>query len=366
MAQMKTRKNLLIICEGESTEPNYFNDLRDEIIVKDIDYSITILPKPPLQKKAEDSVEEIIARNGGRRRALKNVPVEESYIVEKQYRAQPTRYVREAQLGLIDGTYDEAWAVYDYDGHPAHEEAYNLAQEITNHPRIHLGFSSLSFEAWILWHFEKNVNAFQKTQCRTGRELHDCGQATHKDDCTGSICLTGYLKTQAYISPERDVKTIRFKELEGKVYDALTNSYLTRQKLHQVHGLRPAYEFNPYTTVDRLVFKLMNLPINYQWIELFEDLSIPYLTVSVKDMYPIMELEILNISEGTLIIHPDAIILLTVKGDATELLTRCVLSPQETRTFTVNLNYSAENPSVYIAFKVAELTYKIIELPIPL
>ncbi len=65
-------------------------------------------------------------------------------MVEVGFLAQPTRYVREAQLGLIDGTYDEAWAVYEQDGHPEHTEALALA---TADPLqlVHIGFSSDCF-----------------------------------------------------------------------------------------------------------------------------------------------------------------------------------------------------------------------------
>jgi len=362
---MKTRKNLLIICEGESTEPGYFDELRDEIIEKNIDYSITILPKPPVQIKAEQSAQEANTRNGGRRRAVRNGPVNDAYMVEDAYAAQPTRYVREAQLGLIDGTYDEAWAVYDLDGHPEHKQAYELAQEIINNRKVHVGFSSISFEAWVLWHFEQSNYPFQKTQCRTGKDLHDCGQTTHAKDCHGSICVTGHLKTQGYIGVQQDVKSVKYKELKDFVYTALFNAYFVRMSWHGGNGKLPFYEFNPYTTIDRLVFKLQNLPVDYHWIESADDFSVPDLAVEVKIAHPTIEIKLRNTRNTTQIIHPDVVVLVNVKGEQKPVISRSILAPSEIIDFTINLNNYLEHNPIYIAVKIWEESYQIVELPIP-
>lgn len=359
---MKVKKNLLIICEGESTEPNYFHDLRNRVIEQHIDYSIEIRPKPPEQKKEEKKAEEFKLRNGGRRRAITDDPVDESDMIEDAYKAQPTRYVREAQLGIADGTFDEAWAVYDLDGHADHEGAYNLAQRAVGGNKIQVGFSAISFESWILWHFEKNTTVFLKSQCRTGKELHECGQGENPLDCHGADCVTGYMKIKGYIPAGDNVKATRFNALAQHVHKALTNAYEIRQAANTRHPGMPYYKYIPYTTVDRLVFKLLHLPIDYQWVTI-DKFSIPGFNLEVTVANGHLHIELVNTRDRRQVINPNMICLVNVQGHVIPLLERRLPEPAALETFDILLADHQQLTPVYISVRSDEGTYQITELP---
>lgn len=361
---MKIKKNLLIICEGQSTEPNYFHDLRNMLIDRNIDYNIVIRPKPPQQSKEDiEALAEFRLRKGGRKRTVTNINVDESDIVEEIYKAQPTRYVREAQLGLLDGTFEEAWAIYDLNGHSDHENAYNLSRTLINSKKIHIGFSSISFETWVLWHFEQNITPFARSQCRTGKKLHDCGQGTNTSDCQGNLCVTGYLKTHGYISSDKDVKSIRFNELQNDVYNALTNAYEIRQTTISGQSEVPYYKFIPFSTVDRLVFKMLHIPIDYQWVTI-DEVLIPHFNTKVGIVKNIVNIMIENTSDRIQIINLDFVVLVNVRGETKPVLERNWIQPIENKSFSIDLNDHKEFGSTYIAFKLADSIYQITELPL--
>jgi hypothetical protein len=191
------RKTILIVCEGQRSEPDYFHNLRNEVLSKNGDVYIKILPIPKdEQEEIEKEVTNFKLRRGGKRRevrrAIKNVePVE--YIIEEDYIAQPTCYIRKAQLAYIEKNYSELWAIYDKNGHADHERAYLLSIDNTKCDKIvNIGFSSISFEEWILMHFEFCDIAFLKSQCRgTDKKVYDCGTHIHPLDCNVEKCVVG-------------------------------------------------------------------------------------------------------------------------------------------------------------------------------
>ena len=120
----RLRHNILIVCEGESTEPHYFNNLIPLAKVawgETYKLYITISPKPSL----DEDVEKVISKHKTpRKRRQIRQTAKEVLIIEEAYKAVPVRYVREAQQGLEDETYEEVWAVFDRDYHPKHKEAF--------------------------------------------------------------------------------------------------------------------------------------------------------------------------------------------------------------------------------------------------
>ena len=165
------RKTILIVCEGHRSEPDYFNNLRDEVFSKVKDVYIRILPIPKdEQEKIEKEATNFVLRKGAKKRKIKeaiNNIEPENYLIEDEYKSQPTCYIRKAQLAYFEKGYSELWAVYDKDGHPDHKNAYLISQDIELCDKIvNIGFSSISFEEWILMHFETCDISFVKSQCR--------------------------------------------------------------------------------------------------------------------------------------------------------------------------------------------------------
>lgn len=261
---MEFRKTILIICEGRRSEPNYFAHLRDEVIDQlNGNVYIKILPLPKVDSKPEN----FELRKGAIKRQIKQTSIDiEDYKIENEYKAQPTCYVRKCQIGYLEDGYDELWAVYDQDGHSKQQEAYKLAIDKTKCDKIvNIGFSAISFEIWILLHFEYTTFKFVKSQCKEDKyTIYECGTDRHEDDCKGELCVCGKIVKESYLSYEES------KYFETIYYDsyfpkAIKNALALR--MYHYDSLAEFYNQNPIVTIDRLVFKLKNLiSTDYIWI----------------------------------------------------------------------------------------------------
>lgn len=224
--------------------------------------SIEIRPKPPLEE--EEATVQSSHKTPRPKRQLKagNKAVPEQDI-EDEYKAFPIRFVREAQKGIEDGSFDEAWAVFDKDIHPRHAEAFQLAATQVNGKCVRIAFSSISFEHWVLLHFEKNKTAFVKSECKDGKKVLQCGTGHHVDDCQGARCVVGHIKVGGYL-PDYS------KQANMDLYTALKDS--TNLAIENASWLRsqvvgsPIYGLNPYTDIDILVKRLLQLEVDYVWL----------------------------------------------------------------------------------------------------
>jgi len=256
-----TKHTILIVCEGSNTEPNYFKGIREDVITNEIwteGISIDIRPTPPLEEDDPSAPPTPKHKTKRKRRQLKREPSTVSAInIEDEYKAVPTRYIREAQKGLEDQTYNEVWAVFDKDYHPRHQEAFVLANEEVNGKKVNIAFSSISFEHWVLLHFEQNNTAFIKSECKgANRKSIKCGSGEHNDDCSGKKCVSGYLKLKNYL-PEYSKKSQidLYNLLKDNTGNAIINARWLRSKMSGTE----IYTLNPYCTVDFLVQHLLKI-----------------------------------------------------------------------------------------------------------
>lgn len=261
-----TQYNILIVCEGKHTEPNYFKGIKEEVIAEKIwteGVSITIRPKPSLEEAEANKPSE--HKKQGKRRQLKTgiVPVPETEI-EEEYRAVPICYVREAQKGLEDGTFDEAWVVFDKDYHPRHAEAFQLAKVLIEDKSVKIAFSSIAFEHWVLLHFERNLTAFVKSECKDKHKKSlKCGTGNHDDDCWGRNCAAGFLKACRYIPEYSKSANI---DLYGILREFTTIAIEHSSWLRNRVSGEPVYRLNPYTDVDLLVKRLLRIEREFIWL----------------------------------------------------------------------------------------------------
>lgn len=117
---VKTR--VLIVCEGQETERNYFDQLKREDRVTER-FSVTV-------KKGKGGSREQIAQHAIDR--MKN----------------------------SIGNFDEVWCVMDVEG-PSHRESLDRAQAMLRKEGISLCLSNPAFEIWFLAHFEKSGAPFR-------------------------------------------------------------------------------------------------------------------------------------------------------------------------------------------------------------
>ncbi|NJN78050.1 MAG: RloB domain-containing protein [Saprospiraceae bacterium] len=110
------RMYFLIVCEGERTEPNYFQSIRSLLPQKDME---TI----DIQGEGANTI------------TIVNRAIE----------------LNEIRRNSEKPNFDEVWAVFDRDSFPA--ENVNNAKYIAAANNVSCGFSNEAFELWYLLHF---------------------------------------------------------------------------------------------------------------------------------------------------------------------------------------------------------------------
>ena len=200
----KPKKRILILCEGEQTEPNYFNGIKqfEHKNLRDIALEVEI-------GKTE-----------------KNTPFElVETIVQKQKEQKKRR-----------NSYDELWVVFDKDGHPKMNEAFQAAKR----DDVYVIFSSICFEYWILLHFEKTTRAF-----------------TNRDQ------LLDYIESKKYIQNYKKNLADVYNKTRDRIETAIKNSEFLRKQMHSGNVDEKIFKLGAYTNVDDLVKKLLNIEYQY-------------------------------------------------------------------------------------------------------
>lgn len=269
MRQVKKQtnnKNIVIVCEGSETEAPYFEALKSyvEHLCPSRFDKILVVPIVEEKIKAENR------RTDRKKRTLK--PAERTYWYHqeetdelyREYRAQPIKYVREAQLFMEKDGYVEAWAVFDHDNIDSNfrAKAFDLASSVDN---LNIAFSSIAFEEWILAHFERNTKSFTKAQCKDekGKGVN-CGTDS-SIGCGGDICLSGHIRKQGYLPSYQKNDSTLFETIYSRFETARINASWLRTL-----DDAPIYERNPYTDVDKLVSRLLGLEKEYEWVKIGE------------------------------------------------------------------------------------------------
>ncbi len=262
---------IVIICEGRNTETFYLRSLIEKIEKERIlgNTRIDIFPKPLTE---DEIAEEIDLSEYKTRRAKKrelNNELRTGYEVEDDYKAEPVRFVREAQLAMQAETYNEAWAVFDNDHRGNNIE---VAYELAANPElgtVQIVYSSIAFEHWFLLHFERNTTAFQKSECREGKVILDCNSGTHANDCYGARCVVGYLRNKGYLEGRTKGKQFLYPYFEPNLDYAMFNASWLRFFMNKhTPACRPLSQKNPYTDVDVLVRRLLRKTPEYIWLDL--------------------------------------------------------------------------------------------------
>lgn len=361
------RKTILIVCEGARTEPDYFKVFRDTIIEKDKSIYIKIDPLPKDDKINEDVEKKQKLREGGRKRVIKNLEIQFPDLeVEDEYLIQPVYYVRKAQLGLVDAVYDEVWAVYDKDGHAAHQQAFGLANNLVEDKKVNIAFNSIAFEYWVLLHFETNTSVFIRSMCRTSlpndkKEYHFCGSNTHPLDCHGANCVCGRIVANNYLEYEGRKKEFVFKNYFTNVNHAIERAVVLRNS--HLRNPIPIYDLNPYTTIYRLVFKLLYLPeIDYTWFE-FEDIQrVNYLSFNFEYQNPLLIVNIINNAIQREFLNIVDLCLIDINANQLNFGKRELIDSDF--QFEIDLNKIQNFTPLFIGIRKNENEYLITELPI--
>ena len=123
---------ILIVCEGEKTEPQYFDGFRKAYRNPRVDIEIC----------SEHGVPLTLVKIAKRR---------------KQERREVADRERDENIA-----YDSVWCVFDVDDHPQINEAKQMAK--TN--EIDLAISNPCFELWLILHFRNNPGMQHRDRLR--------------------------------------------------------------------------------------------------------------------------------------------------------------------------------------------------------
>ncbi len=276
-----TKKTILIICEGEKTEPLFFNSIRDA--VKDHVYNIgeveiNIKPEPIIDETdTKDEANPHKPKRKARHTKAASVGAEPVEIKAPL----PLKWVLEAQKELEDGTCNEAWAVFDHDDHHARREAFEEAEKVVNGTTVKIAFSSRSFEFYLLMHFERIFKHFETSECRDKnnidsnkrKKIIECSTDKHNDDCHGQKCIGGYARSKGYwVSSKKSIST--FELIKEKLEIGFENSAWLRYASEILDSDKDIFDRNPYITVDSIVKRLTGYE-NIKWLWL--NLNSPYI-----------------------------------------------------------------------------------------
>lgn len=218
-------KSIFIACEGKNTEPLYFEKIKE---IKECDdfysYSLTIYPDRNEDEKPKSDA-----------------------------------------IGLINeaieriNEFDEVWVVFDKDGYTKHKEAFELAE--TN--GVSVCFSSISFETWVLLHFELNISSFAKS---------------------ANIINDKFLNNEKYFenySKSGDISI--FPYLETKTTNAFINSSCLKNYNKLTFPQTNIYDLNPYSDVDVLVKKLLEIDISFESCYLDQEIEFNDVTIKITN-----------------------------------------------------------------------------------
>lgn len=282
----ESKHSILIICEGESTEPIFFNSIRDEILkgTYDLNAVITIRPEPRIEDTdySEDSPHKI---ERPKRESKKARFLEEPEVITG---VPPAKWVKEGIRELENQSYDEVWAVFDHDNHPARKEAFELSETKIDGKKVEIAFSSRSFEYYILLHFERIFKSFTETKCsqtfnesgRRRRIYVNCGTNKHPEDCHGERCILGYARTQNYWITE-DNRSL-FPIIKDRLDLGFINSAWIRFKYQSNEDKVPIYDRNPYITTDILIKRLVGKE-DFEWVWTSNEYNLNGIYVQVQD-----------------------------------------------------------------------------------
>ncbi len=200
------RRFFLIVCEGEKTEPNYFESLKND------------LPKGVLEV-----CDFKILGTGFNTVSL----VKKAMSLRKDWEAATNRMI------------DKLWVVFDYDSFP--DQSFNSAIQmcLANNPDIDCAWTNEAFELWYLLHFHYYNTGITRKQYQDLIEVNfkknGLNNYTYKKNSTEMYAL---LKT--YASREAAIKNATNLE---KIYN----------------GQQDYSSQNPCTMVHKLVAELFGL-----------------------------------------------------------------------------------------------------------
>ena len=200
-ASKKISCRILIVCEGEKTEPNYFKK-----------FKLT----------SNNSFTYEVHCEGCGEGTMKVVDT----AIEKFNKAE-----RSSQ------PFDSVWAVFDKDNFTN----FNVAIEKAEKNNINVAWSNEAFELWYLYHFHNRITAMNRNE--------------YKKAISSAVINTGKWKNKRpYVYQKNDENNYDIMNTYGNMRNAINWA----KKQHQTFTGKDYASQNPCTTVYKLVLQLLN------------------------------------------------------------------------------------------------------------
>ena len=303
-------KTIVIVCEDTKVTPQYLKGFATELSHDNVWDKISIYPLPAAEKSTVTNTQH--HKSPRKQRDFVNTIAVAS--IEEKYKQVPVRYVREAQLRINEEGYNEAWAVYDKDGHPYHKQAYILSQTV---PFVNIAFTSIAIEHWFLLHFENDENAYSKSR--------EVPLAKH---------ITNY-------NIDKKAATDIFTIIRSKLEIASVNALWLRKSTANTQAF---YERNPFINIDKLIFRLFG----YNYLHPSETISIRNIAFSINVENDELLVEVVNDSKATLLTDEISFYHYDKSGEPiTEEFEREQLAPQNIMSFCFD---TSRIPRLFITF----------------
>lgn len=192
-------------------------------------------------------------------------------VIKDGDKTDPIGLIEEAITARKVNGYDEAWVVFDRDRE--RDKEIDSATILANENNISIAFSSISFEHWILLHYERNIFAFERSDCESRRDV--C-------DCDGEKCVSKYIIMHFYPKFKKGYSLL-YDDLKELEKDALMNAAWLRLIQFSNSSNNNKYILNPYTDNDLLISKLLNYKTHI-YLKIGDSISDKELIIKVLDI----------------------------------------------------------------------------------
>jgi hypothetical protein len=204
------RKFYLIVCEGEKTEPNYFESLKES------------LPKGVLELTNID-----IDGTGKNTLSI----IDEAKKLKKKYEE---KYLRKI---------DNVWAIFDKDSFPSLNFNNAINKGENSRPKINCAWTNEAFELWYLLHFNYYNTGIPREQYQKLLEKE----------------INKAANTLNYKYEKNSEEMFSILNQYGSQRTAISNA----EKLESLYNDRRYSDHNPCTKVHKLIIELIKLTEKY-------------------------------------------------------------------------------------------------------
>lgn len=345
-----SKYSILIIVEGSNTEYLFFDSIRDEIISGIINIgtkAIFIKPVPKTDESEELTESPHKLTRKARTVRLASIGEEPTEIKG----VPPLKWVLEGQKELESGAYNEVWTVFDHDHHPARKEAFEAARKEINGNHVQIAFSSIAFEYYLLLHFKRIYQEFNKSECREGKVILDCFSGVHPNDCLGELCVGGFARRNGYWKSSKE-KSSMYPLIKKYLEIGYENSAWLRYQSENVEKLVPIYNRNPFVDVDNLVKRLTGVEFIWTWVGLDSTVALGDISILISRE---MHITLRNIGTKAILIPKASFCKISMSGTKRIVFgERKIIYPNNSSGFdkewVLDLGDNSKDPDIWYIF----------------